>query len=157
MLILDSVASLTVWWSPSAPWPTCLQCTGHSAGQASHLHAAGDSSTPGYHESGEPIPSAETASYQTASTAIACTTHFSPFLPQLFFPIHSSLLKHTAGIPQLTEGQMISPYGPSLLENGSLFSCSRQNMITGRVNTRVLPEPVNAMPIMSLPERLQRK
>lgn len=30
-------------------------------------------------------------------------------------------------------------------------------MITGRVNTRVLPEPVNAMPIISLPESLWEK
>lgn len=30
-------------------------------------------------------------------------------------------------------------------------------MITGRVNTRVFPEPVKAMPIISLPERLSEK
>lgn len=52
---------------------------------------------------------------------------------------------------------MMSPYGPSRLEKGSLFSCSRQNMMTGRVNTKVFPEPVKAMPIISRPERLPEK
>ena len=55
----------------------------------------------------------------------------------------------------LTEGQMISPYGPSLLKKGSLFSCSRENMMMGRVKTKVFPDPVKAMPIMSRPDRLQ--
>ena len=30
-------------------------------------------------------------------------------------------------------------------------------MMIGRVKTSVLPEPVNAIPIMSRPERLQRE
>lgn len=30
-------------------------------------------------------------------------------------------------------------------------------MMTGKVNTSVLPEPVKAMPIMSRPERLVRE
>lgn len=55
----------------------------------------------------------------------------------------------------LTEGQMISPYGPSLLKKGSLFSCSSANIMIGRVKTKVFPDPVKAIPIMSLPERLQ--
>lgn len=55
----------------------------------------------------------------------------------------------------LTEGQMMSPYGPSLLKKGSLFSCSRENMMMGRVKTKVFPEPVKAIPIMSRPDRLQ--
>lgn len=49
----------------------------------------------------------------------------------------------------------MSPYGPSLLKKGSRFSCSRANMVMGRVKTKVLPEPVKAMPIMSRPDRLQ--
>lgn len=57
----------------------------------------------------------------------------------------------------LTEGQMMSPYGPSLLQKGSLFSCSRQNMMMGKVKTKVFPEPVKAIPIMSRPERLQTR
>lgn len=36
----------------------------------------------------------------------------------------------------LTEGQMMRLYGPSLLQKGSCFSCSRQNMM-GSVKTRV--------------------
>lgn len=50
---------------------------------------------------------------------------------------------------------MMSPYGPSLLKKGSLFSCSRENMMMGRVKTKVFPEPVKAIPIMSRPDRLQ--
>ena len=49
------------------------------------------------------------------------------------------------------------PYGPSLLQKGSLFSCSRQNMMMGKVKTKVFPEPVKAIPIMSRPERLQTR
>lgn len=51
----------------------------------------------------------------------------------------------------------MSPYGPSLLKKDSLFSCSRENMMMGRVKTRVFPEPVKAIPIMSRPDRLQDK
>lgn len=51
----------------------------------------------------------------------------------------------------------MSPYGPSLLQKGSLFSCSRQNMMMGKVKTKVFPEPVKAIPIMSRPERLQTR
>ena len=54
----------------------------------------------------------------------------------------------------LTLGQMMRPYGPSFLPNGIFFSCSRENMTMGRVNTRVLPDPVNAIPIISLPDSL---
>lgn len=48
----------------------------------------------------------------------------------------------------------MSPYGPSPWPNGIRFSCSIENMIRGRVKTKVLPDPVKAMPIMSLPLRL---
>ena len=51
----------------------------------------------------------------------------------------------------------MSPYGPSLLKKGSLFSCSRENMMMGKVKTNVFPEPVKAIPIMSRPDRLQTK
>ena len=57
---------------------------------------------------------------------------------------------------KLTDGQITRPYGPSFWVNGSRFSCSRQNMRIGSTNTIVLPEPVNAMPIMSRPDRLQQ-
>ena len=56
---------------------------------------------------------------------------------------------------KLTDGQITRPYGPSLRANGRRFSCSRQNMRIGSTNTIVLPEPVNAMPIISRPDRLQ--
>jgi len=46
------------------------------------------------------------------------------------------------------------PYGPSFLMNGKCVSCSRQNMMRGRTNTKVLPLPVNAIPIMSRPDSL---
>jgi hypothetical protein len=46
------------------------------------------------------------------------------------------------------------PYGPSFLINGKRVSCSRQNMIRGRTNTKVFPLPVNAIPIMSRPDSL---
>lgn len=49
------------------------------------------------------------------------------------------------------------PYGPSFLMNGKCVSCSRQNMISGRTNTSVLPLPVNAIPIMSRPDSLSEK
>ena len=39
--------------------------------------------------------------------------------------------------------------------NGSRFSCSRQNMMRGRTKTRVFPDPVNAIPIMSRPANLK--
>lgn len=39
---------------------------------------------------------------------------------------------------------------------GSFFSSSSANMIRGRQNASVLPDPVNAIPIMSLPENLYR-
>ena len=35
------------------------------------------------------------------------------------------------------------------------ITCSILNMTIGRVNTKVFPEPVNAIPIMSLPLSLQ--
>ena len=49
------------------------------------------------------------------------------------------------------------PYGPSFLMNGKCVSCSRQNMMSGRTNTNVLPLPVNAIPIMSRPDSLSEK
>ena len=55
----------------------------------------------------------------------------------------------------ITDGQMIRPYGPSFLTNGMRFSCSRQNIISGKTKTIVFPEPVNAMPIMSRPDNLK--
>lgn len=55
-----------------------------------------------------------------------------------------------------TEGQMIRPNGPSLFVNGKRFSCSKQNMMSGKVKTSVFPEPVNAMPIMSRPDSLKQ-
>ena len=48
------------------------------------------------------------------------------------------------------------PYGPSFLMNGKCVSCSRQNMMRGRTNTKVLPLPVNAIPIMSRPDSLSQ-
>lgn len=51
---------------------------------------------------------------------------------------------------------MIRPNGPSLFVNGKRFSCSKQNMMSGKVKTSVFPEPVNAMPIMSRPDSLKQ-
>lgn len=53
-----------------------------------------------------------------------------------------------------TEGQRTTPTGPSPFSNGNLDSCSNATMIAGNENARVLPDPVNAMPIISLPENL---
>ena len=58
--------------------------------------------------------------------------------------------------PLLTEGHITSPNGPSPGANGNFFSCSRQNIMMGRVKTSVFPEPVNAIPIISLPDKLGR-
>ena len=55
---------------------------------------------------------------------------------------------------KLTAGHIIKPKGPSPEEKGNFFSCSTQNITNGNVNTRVFPEPVNAMPIISRPVRL---
>ena len=46
------------------------------------------------------------------------------------------------------------PYGPSPLINGIFISCSKLNMMMGSVNTSVFPEPVNAMPIISRPDKI---
>jgi hypothetical protein len=48
---------------------------------------------------------------------------------------------------------MIIATGPSPLTNPTLASISRLTMIAGKVNANVFPEPVNAIPIMSLPEK----
>lgn len=72
-------------------------------------------------------------------------------------PVHAHYTSHKHQVTQLTLGQIMSPYGPSPLPNGSFFSCSKLNMIMGRVKTKVLPEPVNAIPIMSRPIRLKER
>lgn len=48
-----------------------------------------------------------------------------------------------------------TPYGPSFLMNGMSISCSKQNSMIGKTNTKVLPLPVEAMPIISRPDNLQ--
>lgn len=55
------------------------------------------------------------------------------------------------------DGHIINPYGPSFFMNGNFTSCSKQNITKGKTKTIVLPEPVNAMPIISLPESLKTK
>lgn len=55
---------------------------------------------------------------------------------------------------QLTDGHTIIPIGPSPRINGSLYSSSNANIINGRENAKVFPDPVNAIPIMSRPESL---
>ena len=55
----------------------------------------------------------------------------------------------------LTEGHMTRPNGPSPEANGNFFSCSKQNITIGRVKTNVFPEPVNAIPIISRPDKLR--
>lgn len=50
---------------------------------------------------------------------------------------------------------MLIPYGPSLGLNGNFISCSRQNIKSGSTKTNVLPLPVNAIPIISLPDNLK--
>mmetsp|Transcript_29458 Transcript_29458/g.95030 ORF Transcript_29458/g.95030 Transcript_29458/m.95030 type:complete len:250 (+) Transcript_29458:1067-1816(+) len=52
------------------------------------------------------------------------------------------------------DGAMISPNGPSPRVRGIRFSSSYATITIGSVKTRVLPEPVKAMPIMSRPERM---
>lgn len=56
-----------------------------------------------------------------------------------------------------TDGHKITPTGPSPLTNGSFTSASRAIIIAGMQKARVFPEPVNAMPIISLPENLIQK
>jgi hypothetical protein len=53
-----------------------------------------------------------------------------------------------------TDGHMINPIGPSPRINGNFSSASSDNIIIGSENANVLPEPVNAMPIMSRPDNL---
>jgi hypothetical protein len=48
----------------------------------------------------------------------------------------------------------MTPTGPSPLTNESLTSASSASIMTGIQNASVFPEPVKAMPIMSLPENL---
>lgn len=52
---------------------------------------------------------------------------------------------------------MMIPTGPSPCTNGIRFSSSSANMSNGSEKASVLPEPVNAMPIMSRPEKLFEK
>ena len=56
-----------------------------------------------------------------------------------------------------TDGQRMIPTGPSPRTKGSFFSSSRANMMSGRQNANVFPEPVNAMPIISRPVNLQNQ
>jgi len=46
------------------------------------------------------------------------------------------------------------PTGPSPFMNGIFESSSSAFIIIGRQNANVLPEPVNAIPIMSRPAKL---
>jgi len=46
------------------------------------------------------------------------------------------------------------PTGPSPCTKGIRFSSSIANIKSGREKARVLPDPVNAIPIISLPENL---
>lgn len=55
------------------------------------------------------------------------------------------------------EGHKIMPTGPSPLTKGSFISSSKANIIKGRQKASVLPEPVNAIPIKSRPENLNRE
>ena len=55
---------------------------------------------------------------------------------------------------KLTEGTTTSDIGPSPSINESFFSCSSAAMIMGSAKTMVFPDPVNAIPIKSLPESL---
>ena len=54
----------------------------------------------------------------------------------------------------LTDGHIIKPNGPSSRWKGIAISCSRQNINNGSENVSVLPEPVYAIPIKSLPINL---
>lgn len=85
-----------------------------------------------------------------------------PFLP-LFCSIPVFLLKRFTAFCFLlfcfsilsllfrspTDGQMISPNGPSPCTTGSLHSASSAIIIIGRVKTKVFPLPVKAIPIIS--------
>lgn len=48
------------------------------------------------------------------------------------------------------------PTGPSPRTRGNRTSASKACMISGSENDRVFPEPVNAMPIMSRPAKLDK-
>lgn len=54
----------------------------------------------------------------------------------------------------LTVGHMMMPIGLSPLCKGSFFSASKANITSGKEKVSDLPDPVNAIPIMSLPEKL---
>lgn len=49
------------------------------------------------------------------------------------------------------------PTGPSPRVNGILRSSSSENIMMGKENANVLPEPVKAIPIMSRPENLKKR
>ena len=53
-----------------------------------------------------------------------------------------------------TDGQTISPTGPSPFIKGIFPSSSSASMIAGREKASVFPDPVKAIPIMSRPEKL---
>lgn len=46
--------------------------------------------------------------------------------------------------------------GPSPRTNGNLASISKATITAGNENANVFPDPVNAIPIISLPENLQQ-
>ena len=94
-----------------------------------------------------------------------------PWSPMDMPPIHSSVFKggylgsfEMAAVHERTfsyvcvassrEGQRTTPTGPSPRTKGRRTSSSRASMMRGRQKARVFPEPVNAMPIMSRPEKL---
>jgi len=53
-----------------------------------------------------------------------------------------------------TEGQTMSPTGPSPFIKGIFPSSSSASMMAGREKASVFPDPVKAIPIMSRPEKL---
>lgn len=61
---------------------------------------------------------------------------------------------HTTSTKKQTDGQRMTPTGPSPRIKGSFVSSSMAIMMSGKQKARVFPEPVNAMPIMSRPEKL---
>ena len=58
---------------------------------------------------------------------------------------------------KFTEGTIIIENGPSFLETLNFISSSRAIIIAGRMKRRVLPDPVNAIDIISLPDRTTGK
>lgn len=160
----------TCEWDPSVLWLVHHRYIDHSSAEGNHQLLGSWTVIAGHHMFDAPTLSTTKIKWQLEETFWCLKLHVIIFPIILLF----SVLKIKCPISEihsefdifwkenqkcwhsLTEGQMMRPYGPSSLINGNRFSCSRQNMSIGSVNTMVFPEPVNAIPIISLPASLQK-